>query len=80
MRYANAGFDNEDKAFMARPTLEMDCTTFLNALRRTGAAGNGALRESLGWTVERYWRVHAVLVETGRVLRGRGRGGSVRLP
>ena len=65
---------------MARPTLEMDCTTFLNALRRTLSAGNGALRERLGWTQERYWRVHAALVESKRVLRGRGRGGSVRLP
>lgn len=44
-----------------------------------GACGNGKLRALLGWDEEFYWRVQGKLVEDGRIVPGRGRGGSVRL-
>ena len=62
---------------MARPTLEADRQTFLSALPRKDTIGNISLRTELGWRDERYWRVHHSLVEDGRIVRGRGRGGSV---
>lgn len=42
-----------------------------------GSAGNGRLRETLGWQDDTYWNVHAALVEDGTIVAGRGRGGSV---
>lgn len=44
-----------------------------------GSAGNGRLRQALGWEEEFYWRVQGKLVEEGRIVPGRGKGGSVRL-
>lgn len=44
-----------------------------------GAAGNGRLRQALGWEEEFYWRVQGKLIEEGAIVPGRGRGGSVRL-
>ncbi|NOG71279.1 site-specific DNA-methyltransferase [Roseicella sp. DB1501] len=53
---------------------------FLAALReRGGSAGNGALREALGWADSTYDRVKQALLDAGAILPGRGRGGSVRL-
>lgn len=63
---------------MGRPTIADDMTTFLSALPRDEAIGNIALRAALGWSDTRYWRIHGSLFEGGRILRGRGRGGSVR--
>ena len=62
---------------MSRPSLADDMKTFLSAVPRREAVGNIALRTELGWTDARYWRVHETLLENGRILRGRGRGGSV---
>jgi type I restriction enzyme M protein len=65
---------------MARPDIKQDSKTFVSMLRKLGtSAGNGALRAALGWSETRYWKVHAALVEAGRVVKGRGRGGSVAL-
>ena len=65
---------------MARPTIAEDSKTFLAAVRKLGSsAGNGALRTALGWSETRYWKVHANLVEEEKVVKGRGRGGSVTL-
>ena len=64
---------------MPRPTLTDDRKTFLSALRKIGSSiGNLSLREYLGWTEDRYWKVHAILLDDGLIMRGRGRGGSVR--
>jgi type I restriction enzyme M protein len=53
---------------------------FLEALQGLGgSAGNGRLREALGWQDDTYWTVHAALIEDGTVTAGRGRGGSVAL-
>lgn len=62
---------------MARPDLKQDTKAFLSALRRPGSSGNGALRSALGWSETRYWKAHSALIETGKIQKGRGRGGSV---
>ncbi len=55
-----------------------DAKVFMATLRKLRErVGNGFLRQSLGWREERYWRVHEVLLEKGKIVRGRGRGGSV---
>jgi hypothetical protein len=62
---------------MARQNLETDMNAFLSALRDLGSAGNGALRNALGWAESRYWKAHAALFQSGKIKKGRGRGGSV---
>lgn len=53
---------------------------FISSLERLdGSAGNGRLRHELGWDEEFYWKVQGLLVEEGRIVPGRGKGGSVRL-
>ena len=65
---------------MARPTLNDDRKTFLSELRRIRTSvGNVTLRAQLGWNEARYWKVHSSLAEEGRILKGRGRGGSVQV-
>lgn len=44
-----------------------------------GSAGNGRLRDLLGWTEATYANVKDTLVEDGTIIPGRGRGGSVSL-
>jgi type I restriction enzyme M protein len=61
---------------MARPTINEDRKKFLSALGKN-TLGNGALRQALGWAESRYWKVHASLLEDARIIKGRGRGGSV---
>lgn len=59
-----------------------DKDQFIQALEELGGyASNPALRAQLGWAdqSERYWNVHANLIENDRVERGRGQGGSVRI-
>jgi hypothetical protein len=43
-----------------------------------GNAGNVSLRQSLKWDEELYWKVQGHLIETGQIVAGRGKGGSVR--
>jgi hypothetical protein len=62
---------------MARSNLEGDMSAFMSTLRNLGSAGNGALRDALGWAESRYWKAHAALFESGQIKKGRGRGGSV---
>ena len=65
---------------MARATIEDDAKVFVSALRKLRVrVGNGFLKTQLGWRDERYWRVHGLLREKGRIVPGRGRGGSVGL-
>jgi type I restriction enzyme M protein len=53
---------------------------FLEVLEALGgSAGNGRLRDELGWQEETYERARDALVETGLITKGRGRGGSVAL-
>lgn len=44
-----------------------------------GKAGNGKLRETLGWDEVRYQAARAALLHEGVIVTGRGRGGSVAL-
>ncbi|MEB3185101.1 MAG: type I restriction-modification system subunit M N-terminal domain-containing protein, partial [Cyanobacteriota bacterium] len=44
-----------------------------------GSAGNGKLRELLGWDESTYDAVRSALVAAGRLVPGRGRGGSLSL-
>ena len=62
---------------MARPSITDDCKAFLSRLRRIDSIGNSALRKELGWNEDRYWKVHAHLFENDKIVKGRGRGGSV---
>jgi len=56
-----------------------DSSILLASLPVDGAPiGNQALREKLRWGAERYTTARQPLIETGLVLTGRGRGGSVR--
>ncbi len=53
---------------------------FLGALAALGgSAGNGRLRELLAWEEATYDAIKAELLNRGRILPGRGRGGSVAL-
>jgi type I restriction enzyme M protein len=53
---------------------------FIGALEAIGgSAGNGRLRELLGWSEAIYESVRATLIARGQVTPGRGRGGSVAL-
>jgi type I restriction enzyme M protein len=53
---------------------------FMSLLTELGAsAGNGRMLAELGWQEKTYWRVHEALVADGAILKGRGRGGSVRI-
>ena len=53
---------------------------FLEALRAEGgSAGNGTLRERLGWDESDYRDIKDALLADGTIASGRGRGGSVRL-
>lgn len=53
---------------------------FLSRLHELGGkAVNGGLREALGWDEATYDTVKAELVSGGKILLGRGRGGSVAL-
>lgn len=62
---------------MARTT---DKSRVLKALRENGnRLGNGALRKILGWSEEKYWKIHAEMIEAGLIATGRGQGGSVIL-
>jgi type I restriction enzyme M protein len=53
---------------------------FLRTLKQLGgSAGNGKLRETLGWDEASYDRMKQALIDDGAIVPGRGRGGSVAL-
>lgn len=55
-------------------------TEFIDCLQAIGGScGNGRLREALKWEEDFYWKVQGKLIEQGRIVPGRGRGGSIRL-
>lgn len=52
----------------------------LDTVRRNGGmAGNSSLIRELGWADDLYWSVRDSLVDSGDLIRGKGRGGSVRI-
>jgi hypothetical protein len=55
-----------------------DKAKFLRDLPKKGMIGNIAFcRDTLGWSEERYWKVHALLIADGKIQKGRGKGGTV---
>ena len=61
-------------------TIEAQAQKFLVQLGNLGgSAGNGSLRDKLGWTEKTYKRVRQELLDIGSIEVGRGRGGSVKL-
>ena len=61
-------------------SLESQSQRFIEALKGLGgSAGNGSLGSELGWAESTYQRVKAHLIDEGRIVPGRGRGGSVAL-
>ena len=59
-------------------SLETQAQRFIQTLLALGgSAGNGKLSNELGWADSTYQRVKAHLIEEGRIVSGRGRGGSV---
>ena len=54
--------------------------TFVAALTALGgSAGNGKLRDALGWDVTTYEAVKQALIDDGAIIPGRGRGGSISI-
>lgn len=43
-----------------------------------GTKSNRAVQRQLGWEPDRYWAARDSLVDAGHIVRGRGRGGTVR--
>jgi type I restriction enzyme M protein len=61
-------------------TLESQAKRFIETLTSLeGKAGNQRLLSELGWADSTYQRVKGHLIEEGRIVPGRGRGGSVAL-
>lgn len=61
-------------------SLETQAERFIQTLESLGgSAGNGKLGSELGWADSTYARVKAHLIEQGRIVPGRGRGGSVSI-
>lgn len=61
-------------------SLETQAQRFIETLEALGgSAGNGKLSAQLGWADSTYQRVKAHLIEDGKIVPGRGRGGSVLL-
>ncbi|WP_435003306.1 N-6 DNA methylase [Xanthomonas arboricola] len=59
---------------------EQNTERFLAMLQSLGgSAGNGKLRDELGWQESTYLRIKHLLIEQGDIVSGRGRGGSVAL-
>lgn len=53
--------------------------SFIEALEAAGGScGNSRLRRELGWDEDFYWKMQGHLIEAGRIVSGRGQGGSVR--
>jgi hypothetical protein len=53
---------------------------FLKALNEVGGnCSNKYLRDTLGWDQEFYWKAQSRLIAEGKIIAGRGRGGSVKL-
>jgi len=58
---------------------DADLAAFLDRVPADGSTiGNGAVREALGWPEDRYNAAKDALVANGTLLKGQGRGGTVR--
>ena len=59
--------------------LEAELVEALGSPEFTGHAGNTGLMQRLHWPEDRYWMIRDRLLDAGRLVLGRGRGGSVTL-
>jgi hypothetical protein len=60
--------------------LNVDDQSLVDQLaQRGGSASNRAIQHALGWDDDRYWIVRNGLVDQSVIVRGRGRGGTIRL-
>ena len=65
---------------MQSHALSVDEQAVLDHLPKDGTAvSNRTLQLNLDWDHDRYWATRDALVDAGLVIRGRGRGGTVRL-
>jgi hypothetical protein len=65
---------------MARPTDEQMKARLMEELRnRGGYSGNIRLLGALGWSEDEYWRVRNKLIDEGVLVKGQGKGGTVRI-
>jgi hypothetical protein len=65
---------------MARPTDEQMKARLMEELRnRNGYSGNIRLLGALGWSEDEYWRVRNKLIDEGVLVKGQGKGGTVRI-
>lgn len=64
-----------------RPDGSGDLDELLEVLRDSfnGGAGNMKLRDKLGWSENHYWTVRARALDMGKIILGRGQGGSVKI-
>ncbi|GAB4568359.1 MAG: hypothetical protein Tsb0020_21720 [Haliangiales bacterium] len=63
---------------MSRQHDDPELKKFLETLHHlNGTAGNSRLMNALAWDEDKYWRLRDILLNEGRIVRGRGRGGSV---
>jgi hypothetical protein len=64
------------------PTTEEEIVEFerrlLDLVPKAEPIGNVTLLGDLGWPESTYWRIRDRLIDAGRLIKGRGRGGSVR--
>lgn len=57
-----------------------DLDALIKALKGLeGKSGNKTLRKTLNWPNERYWAAHGRGIEQGKIIKGGGQGGSVKL-
>lgn len=56
-----------------------DAEVLFTKLQADGSAGNESLKKLLGWEADRYLSARNELLADGKIVLGRGRGGSVRL-
>ena len=71
-------FDNLRPAMKTPAPLDDTSILFAHLPADGSSIGNGSLRDMLGWNETRYLAARQKLIDDGRVLTGKGRGGSVR--
>lgn len=65
---------------MAKRMVQNNFNQFISALKDSdGVCGNKRLREKLDWDEKSYWKIQGHLLKEGKIVLGRGKGGSVRL-
>lgn len=69
----------QEKSEAEMSILQEDLLELLESPGLDGHAGNVTLMRKLNWPEDQYWSVRDSLVDTGKLVTGRGKGGSVSL-